>query len=64
MNIWDILLTLLLAAALALALRRTIRVKKSGGCAGCPNSGGCGGCAHCAAQPPRRQSPRKDRTRR
>ena len=43
MNIWDILVTVLLAAALILALRRTIRAKKSGGCAGCPNASGCNG---------------------
>ena len=39
MNLWDIALIVLIAAALGFALRRVIRTRKSGGC-GC----GCEGC--------------------
>ena len=41
MNTWDILLIAALAGLLALALRRTLRARKAGGCCG-----GCQGCAY------------------
>ena len=42
MNAWDVILGLLIAAAVALAIRSMIRQRKSGGCGGCPYAGSCG----------------------
>ena len=42
MNVWDILLILLIAAAFVLAVGKWIRDRRRGGC-GC----GCGGCTGC-----------------
>ena len=48
MNVWDILLILLLAAAVAWAVIRCVQMKKKGGTT-------CGGnCAGCGASCPRR----------
>ena len=41
MNIWDIILSVILIAAVVLAIIRCVRVKKRGGC-------GCG-CSDCSA---------------
>ena len=46
-NGWDLLLLLLIAAALALAVRGCLRDRKrGGGCPGCAD--GCAGCDLCA----------------
>ena len=47
MNPLDIVLILLLLAIVFFALRRTIRIKKSGGC-GRPDCDGCAGAASCS----------------
>lgn len=47
MNTLDILLILALAAVIALALRRAVKLHKKGGCAGC--SGDCACCGHACA---------------
>ena len=44
MNPWDIVICLLLAAALVAALICIGRQKKKGGCIGCS---GCSGASHC-----------------
>ncbi len=43
-NLWDILLGLAVAAALILAVRKSLKLRKKGGCCG---SGGCGDCKLC-----------------
>ena len=46
MNIYDIILILLIALALAFAVRSVIKQKKNGSCcgncSGCPHGGKCG----------------------
>ena len=53
-NGWDIALLLLLAAAVALALRHILRVRRKGGCS-CGGCGCCGSCESCRAACSRRK---------
>lgn len=43
MNLPTLVILLIVAAAVALAIRDLARQRKSGGCAGCPGCGSCGG---------------------
>ena len=50
MNVWDIALLVLLAAAVVFALRRILRARRNGGCS-CGSCSGCSGaCERCASR--------------
>lgn len=45
--IMDVIIILILAAALFFAIQHIVRSKKKGKCAGCPYSGSCGDKSGC-----------------